>query len=196
MSPLLFGLLVALVGVLVVVLLVRTSKERVVAIVVDIPLGGIGRVTINTDREVARLAHQAWIELITRKAGLPLDEDNDVIEEVFNSWYELFRELRTIARAVPSSSLRTANARQLLDTLVKALNGGLRPALTRWQARFRAWYAAERQARPADQPQEIQRDFPQYADMMSDLKTVNEQLMQFATALHTIAQRTAQKSEK
>ena len=40
------------------------------------------------DDEVARIAHQAWAELVTRKAGIQVDDD-DVIVEVYDSWYRL-----------------------------------------------------------------------------------------------------------
>jgi hypothetical protein len=189
MSPILLGLLVILAVAIIAVVLRRTNQDRVIAVTVDIPLGGIGRLTFNSDREVARLAHQAWLELMTRKAGLPLDEENDVIEEVLNSWYELFRELRTIAKAVPPPNLRTKNARTLVSTLVRALNDGLRPPLTKWQARFRSWYAEGRKDHPGQDPQTIQRGYPHYDDLMADLRRVNGDLRAFADALHLIAQR-------
>ena len=169
----------------------RSDRDRIVAITVDIPLGGIGRLTVNSDREVARLAQQAWIEIMTRKAGVAIDEDNDVVVEVLNSWYELFRQLRQIAKEVPPPSIRTKHARELVKTLVEALNKGMRPVLTRWQARYRAWLAAE-QAKPASSgkaPQEIQRQYPEYEAMMADIKRVNGQLRSFADALYQLAQR-------
>ena len=183
-----------LLGILLAVLLVwwrRSDRDRVVAITVDIPLGGIGRLTVNSDREVARLAQQAWLEIMTRKAGVPIDEDNDVIVEVLDSWYELFRQLRQIAKEVPPPSIRTKHARELVRTLVDALNRGMRPVLTKWQARYRAWLAAE-EAKPSSSgkpPQDLQRRYPEYDAMMTDIKRVNGQLRQFADALYQLAQR-------
>lgn len=187
--PLVLIAILVLVVLLVALAARRSIDERVVEVTVSIPLGGIGKLRISADREVARLAHQAWIELVTRKAAIPIDEANDVVEEVFNSWYELFRELRAITKSVPASTLRSKNARDLVDTLVRALNDGLRPPLTRWQARFRSWYATERQGRPGEEPQAIQRDYPLYAEMMAEIRSVNADLGRFAEALHAIAQR-------
>jgi len=187
MNVIVLVLLVAVGFALMLVALRRSRQDRVICVNVDIPLGGIGRVTVKSDRDVACIAQQAWIEIVTRKAGLPIDEENDVVDEILSSWYELFRELRVLAKSVPAGSLRTRNARDAVDLLVRALNDGLRPALTRWQARFRAWYAEERKHRPKEEPQLVQRDFPGYAEMIGDIKTVNGQLRQFADALRIIA---------
>ena len=48
-------------------------------------IGNIGEVKIQPNRETTRIAYQAWGELNTRKVALPLDEENDVIVEVYNS---------------------------------------------------------------------------------------------------------------
>ena len=41
---------------------------------------------IERDRETARLAHEAYVELITRKAALEFEEGNDVLTDVYDSW--------------------------------------------------------------------------------------------------------------
>lgn len=180
-----------------VVLWYRANRhDQVIILTVDIPLGGIGRLTLNADREVARLAHQAWIELVTRKAAIPFDEENDVIEEVFNSWYDLFKELRAIAKNVPPTSLRTRNARALITVLVHALNKGLRPPLTKWHARFRTWYAQAKVANPQIAPQELQRQFPEYEGLIQDIRTINTELIRFAEVLDRIAQRAQKKADE
>ena len=52
--------------------------------------------------EVSQIAHQAWTELVTRKAGIPIDFEHDVIAEVYNSWYQLFTETRSLIKAIPA----------------------------------------------------------------------------------------------
>ena len=184
--------------VVVAVFVFRSFRDRTIEVTVDIPLGGLGRLTFNTDREVARLAHQAWIEIVTRKAGLPFDDEHDVIEEVFNSWYELFRQLRELSKDVPPPSLRTKHARALIKTLVDAMNLGLRPVLTRWQARYRAWLAAERKALSGEweEPQVTQRRYPHYEEMLADIRKVSGELQAFAVALDRIAQRATKEADK
>src|SRR5689334_17490848 len=40
-----------------------------------------------TDRQVA---YAVWVELSTRKIGLPIDVEHDVIVEIYDSWYTFF----------------------------------------------------------------------------------------------------------
>jgi len=190
--------LVVLAIAIVSLMVARTYGDRTVEVTVDIPLGGLGRLTFNADREVARLAHQAWIELATRKAGIPFDEEHDVVEEVFNSWYDLFKELRRLSKSVPPPSLRTKHARILIKTLVDAMNLGLRPVLTHWQARHRAWLVAERKRLNGEweDPQVTQRRYPYYEEMLVDIRAVNGKLRAFADALDQIAQRATKEAEK
>jgi hypothetical protein len=157
----------------------------------DFTFGGCANVTICPTDDIAGLAHQAWVEITTRKAALPFDEDNDVIVEVYNSWYELFRALRELAKNVPTRRglHESSDEAQLVEALIGALNMGLRPHLTRWQARFRRWYDAEQknEENAGLPPQEIQRRFPQYAELVSDIVIVNEGLVGFAESLRKLA---------
>lgn len=145
-------------------------------------------IEIVPNHEVVKIAHQARIELLTRKAGLPFEEDNDVIVEVYDSWYKLFGEIRALTKAISAHHLtKSTDAQCLSDTLIHLLNSGLRPHLTRWQARFRRWYAAKLAKHPDKSPQEIQQLYPQYQALVDDLKTVNDELVKFAEELKVIA---------
>ena len=154
---------------------------------VNISMGNIGKVTIRPNHEVARIAHQGWTELITRKAGLIFDEENDVIVDIYNSWYALFLEFRSLTKSVPAEKIRESkDAKQLVDILIQALNVGLRPHLTQWQAKFRRWYTAELEKHPEKSPQQIQKLYPEYDTLVYDLKNVNQQMIEFAKALRKI----------
>lgn len=146
-----------------------------------------GTVTIRPDHEVIRIAHQAWVELVTRKVGLPFDEENDVIVEVYNSWYEVFREIRALAKGIPAEKMRTSeDANLLVQTLIETLNNELRPHLTRWQAKFRKWYGSVSN-QEGGSPQEIQRMYPEYSALVSDLKRVNDRMVQLTAKLGVLA---------
>lgn len=157
----------------------------------DFTFAGCATVTMCPTDDVAGLAHQAWVEITTRKAALPFDEEHDVVIEVYNSWYELFRALRELAKNVPTRKglRKDSDAAQLVEVLTGALNEGLRPHLTQWQARFRRWYDEEQKKQESAglSPQEIQRRYPLYDEMIADLKAVNAGLMQFAESLRAIA---------
>jgi hypothetical protein len=153
-----------------------------------VQLGGIGTVKLRSNHEIAQIAHKAWSELITRKAGLPFDPEHDVIAEVYDSWYELFGTIRALIKEVPANQLKDRNTKQLTKLLVEALNKGMRPHLTKWQARFRRWY--ERQIigdknldRP---PQDIQKDYPHYAELIEDLVKINQQLVAYTEELRKL----------
>jgi hypothetical protein len=154
----------------------------------DIQLGGIGKVKIRPSYEDIQVAHKAWVELVTRKAALPFDKEHDVISEVYNSWYALFQEMRNLAKTIPAERVRRSkDTQELVRLLVDALNKGLRPHLTQWQARFRHWYEDALKKSTEKSPQEIQRDFPQYQELVDDLIKVNEQLVEYAEVIRRIA---------
>lgn len=140
------------------------------------------------DDDVARIAHHAWTELVSRKAGIPIEE-HDVLVEVYDSWYRLFGELRKLSKEVPVSALhRQADAKTLLGILMNTMNERLRPHLTQHQARFRHWWNATSEGlQPDITPQERQRAYPQYEDLTSDMLEVNRHLVELAECLRQLA---------
>ena len=136
------------------------------------------------DNRVATIAHQAWAELASRKAGIRV-EDDDVIVEVYDSWYSLFKTLRELAKEVPVSALhRSSDAATLLEMLMAAMNEGLRPHLTEHQARFRSWWETTDQTMS---PQERQRTYPQYDVLITDMRRVNDNLIELTESLRKLA---------
>lgn len=94
----------------------------------DVNFAGLGKLTIAPDTLDTQIAHRAWVELATRKAGVAFDRDHDIIIEIYNSWYELFGRLRELARECPATRLRCdANTRRLVWSLTQVLNDGFRP---------------------------------------------------------------------
>ena len=73
----------------------------------------------------------------------------------------------------------------LEDILIKTLNYGLRPHLTRWQAKYRRWYeqAIKEDDNKKLSPQEIQKNYDEYDELVFDLKQINKQMVQFAEEL-------------
>ena len=143
---------------------------------------------IERNRETARLAQEAYVELITRKAAIEFEEDNDVLTEIYDSWYALFGEVRRLARQLDADDIAgNADLQQLHDLLVAVLNEGLRPHLTRWHARFQRWYIAEADAHPAASPQEIQRAYPDYDELLVSLRGANQLLIGLAGELKKLA---------
>lgn len=143
---------------------------------------GIGNstITIKYDGSIKEIAYKIWIELTTRKIGIRFDEKYDVITEVYDSWYEAFKVIRALLADVPAS--RINDAKGLVDLTTKVLNTGLRPHLTMWQAKYRAWYnSASADATIA--PQEIQKKYPEYQLLVDDLKKTNDIMIKYADEL-------------
>lgn len=151
----------------------------------SIPLGGLGSVKVKADNTVSQIAYTAWSELITRKAGLQIDLENDIFTEVYNSWHHLFGVTRELIKTVPASQLKKRNTKVLVNLLVDALNKGLRPHLTKWQGKYRKWYENESQ-NPANRdktPQEIQKMYPLYQELTQDLVIINQQMIVYTNEL-------------
>jgi hypothetical protein len=165
------------------------SKRIMSDINLEISLGNIGKVSIKPNYEVRQIAHKAWVELKTRKAGLPIDKDNDVISDVYESWYNLFGEIRTLTRDVPASKLRNPDTKKLVELLIDTLNEGLRPHLTRWQAQYRWWYekAVTKSDYESITPQDIQNKYPKYNDLVEDMLSINQELVQYTEEIKKLA---------
>lgn len=127
------------------------------------------------------VAYRIWVELSTRKIGLPIDVDHDVLVEVYDSWFSFFQITRELIKDIPVSKIREPSTEKIIQLSIDLLNNGLRPHLTKWQARFRRWYDARLIA--ADHgdlhPQEIQAKFPAYDEMTKDLLEVNAKLIHY-----------------
>jgi len=133
------------------------------------------------------IANRIYIELVTRKTVIPFDKENDVITEVYDSWYTLFTIVRTEVKNVPGDIIRTGKlTKGFIELTTKILNEGLRPHLTMYQARFRKWYkeAEADTSNKGKSPQEIQRLYPQYPELVASVGQVNEILQQYSNELH------------
>lgn len=136
--------------------------------------------------EIKKFANNIYIELITRKAGIPIDEKNDVIEELYNTWYKLFCIIRDEIKALPISCIKDqSNPESAQNISIKILNDILRPHLTEYQARFRRWFEKAKQNPEYKEltPQELQRKYPDYKILIKSLIGTNEMLIDSAKKL-------------
>lgn len=134
--------------------------------------------------EVQEIAYRLWVELTTRKIAIPIEED-DVIVEVYDSWYSAFNAIRELLKTVPGEYLK--DSAELIDITSRVLNEGLRPHLTKWQAKYRVWYEKEEDKKENIPPQEIQKHYPEYEALIADLKKTNEHMVNFAKKMKEIA---------
>ncbi|PNP99320.1 hypothetical protein [Sphingobium sp. SA916] len=139
----------------------------------------------NTDRQVA---YQVWVELSTRKIGLEIDLEHDVVSEIYDSWHTFFGVTRDLIKSVPVTKVTDKSTQKIINMSIAVLNEGLRPHLTRWQARFRGWFQhqMDQAERKGLEPQLVQRDFPAFAELQADLLQVNARLIAYRAAMRAL----------
>jgi len=140
------------------------------------------------DPEAFRIAYQLWVEMTTRKLGLPIDPSQDLISECYDSWYAFFKAARELIKSIPlHKNPRSVEMRDLVWLSQAVLNDGLRPHLQRWQARFRRWHAGtDDPENRTCAPQETQQLFPDWAELCADLLSTNQRLIAYVSALETM----------
>ena len=142
-----------------------------------------------TDRQVA---YAIWVELSTRKIGLPIDLQHDVIVEIYDSWYNFFSVTRELIKSISVTQVKRSSTQAIVKLSVEVLNEGLRPHLTHWQARFRHWYDRElkrydeRTGHDVLDPQRIQAGFPQFEELQTDMQKVNSALIKYRAKMREL----------
>lgn len=142
-----------------------------------------------TDKQVA---YAIWVELSTRKIGLPIDLDDDVISEIYDSWYAFFAVTRELIKDIPVQRVKKDSTQAIIRLSIEVLNEGLRPHLTKWQARFRQWYNLEVERYGKDfaatvlEPQMIQANFPKFAELRDDMQRVNAALIRYRNKMQEL----------
>jgi hypothetical protein len=134
------------------------------------------------------VAYRIWVELSTRKIGLPIDPEHDVIDEIYTSWYNFFAVTRELIKDVPVRKVRQSSTEKIINLSIEVLNSGLRPHLTRWQARFRRWYSWQltKDSEAILHPQDIQKKFPDYTELIEDMIAVNQRLIAYRRAMYKL----------
>ncbi|MEJ0027682.1 MAG: hypothetical protein WDN01_16785 [Rhizomicrobium sp.] len=143
---------------------------------------GTGKLTLKPNMTDRQVAYSIWVELSTRKIGLPIDFEHDVIAEIYDSWHTFFSVTRDLIKSVPVNKVRHGSTQKIIKLSIEVLNDGLRPHLTKWQARFRRWYDYELGKVSGElviDPQDIQQKFPKWAELKTDMERVNGHLMHY-----------------
>ena len=145
---------------------------------------GIGstNIKIKYDEKIKEIAYKIWVELSTRKISIEFDEDFDIINEVYDSWYEAFKVIRLLLEEIPGEKIK--HAKGLIELTTKVLNTGLRPHLTKWQAKYRSWYNKSKDTFEGLSPQDIQKNFPEYDLLVADLKKANAIIINYSQELN------------
>ena len=142
------------------------------------------KISLVVNKKDQEIAYKIWVELSTRNVH-DYDVENDVIIEIYNSWYQLFGTTRVLLKEIPAS--RLPYSKELIDLVNNMLNQGLRPHLSKWQARYRAWHNANIKQHEMMTPQEYQRFFPEYQELLEDLLITNSRMLSYKKLMYDIA---------
>lgn len=150
---------------------------------------GTNNITLITNQDDRKIAYKLWIELSTRKIGLPIDLNEDVIVELYDSWYNFFSIARELLKEFPISKLDNDDNTDLIEITTELLNNVLRTHLTTWQAKFRKWYNEELENPDniGKTPQEIQKEYKFYKELSADIIKINNSLKYYQGILYSIA---------
>jgi len=189
------GLLLSiLIGLTLLLVVVRLWRANIFGLMrrfeIDSAEIGLGdqKFTLHPNLTDMQIAYKIWVELSTRKIGLPIDLGNDVVADIYDSWYTFFSVTRELIKDVPVSRFRRKDTERIIWLSIEVLNTGLRPHLTKWQARFRRWYEHELTKSEHAQlhPQDIQKGFPQFDELANDIALVNKRLINYRRTMYEI----------
>ncbi len=188
LSGLFLALLVVIFLILIIVKYCVSPKMR--RFEIDEAALGLGnqKLILRPNTTDLQIAYKVWVELSTRKIGLLIDLEHDVISEIYDSWFVFFSVTRELIKDVPATRFRRKDTERIIRLSIDVLNIGIRPHLTKYQARFRRWYEQQlkEEANKDRAPQEIQKDYPQYEDLVDELEIVNERLIQYRQKMHSL----------
>lgn len=164
------------------------KRNKYPLIEMEVEISGSPKLKFKAKRDDSNIyiANRIYIELVTRKGALPIDEENDVIFEIYNSWYKLFGIIRDEVKNVPGHYLQSHYpTTALIGLTTNILNNGLRPHLTKYQAEFRKWYTneIEKESSKDLSPQQIQKKYKSYSELIEDMKSVNQVLIDYSEQL-------------
>ena len=164
----------------------RSRRYASYSLSIGLPFN-LGSRTYDTTPRDRIVAWKLYVQLVTRKAALPFDDAYDLISDVYDSLFALFGVTRDLLLELPPHEFEREDS--VAQLLLRVTNDGLRPHLTRWQADFRKWWenAVHDPHNHGKSPQEMQREYPHFADVVTDLKRTNTELSLLADELLTVA---------
>lgn len=150
---------------------------------------GLGnqKITIKPNYTNINIAYKLWVELSTRKIGIEIDFEDDVILEIYQSWYKFFKITRGLIKELPANKIRSdKDSKALVELSIKILNTDLRRHLTKWQARYHKWHETKKYDDDKT-PQQLQQDFPNYKELTVDMIKVNKRLIMYKNDVYKLA---------
>lgn len=150
-------------------------------VTVSLPFG-IGSAAWEADPTERNAAWELYVELVTRIAVQPMEDEIGTVREAMNSLYSLFASTREILRkAGPKVG---ASHDSVGGIAITVLNNGLRPFLTKWHPVLQAWEAKRSES---VSPAAHEKAWTMESPLRAELESLQKDLEQYANALAEIA---------
>jgi hypothetical protein len=168
-----------LIGLIVSALFVAYSRRGDVVtlseITINIPEFAEMKFAVNA--EYRTVAWKLFIETLTRISTQPLDMDSGSLREALTSLYTLFADTRELLKEMRPSKPTTGTTVEVFA--IKMLNQELRPFLSKWHVRLKAF--------EADHPKLTESEWPLNADCRAELETVRVRVISYTRAFGELA---------
>jgi hypothetical protein len=145
---------------------------------VSVNLFGIGSAEWQDDPTQRKAAWSLYVELITRVAIQPLNDDQGLLREALTSLYKLFDITRQILREAGPDVGASKNS--IGGYAIDVLNKGLRPFLSKWHPLLQSW---EAKREPSISPKEHEKNWELEPKLRQELHELTEQLNVYAEQL-------------
>ncbi len=148
---------------------------------VSLPFG-IGKLDLEPNAVEQKSAWTLYVELMTRVAIQPLDDESGVLRDVLNSLYTLFDLTRSV---LCDAGPEVAHGPQSLGPVaIDVLNKGLRPFMAKWHPRLLAY---EKKRSDNLSHVEHEHQWEQYDGMRKELEDLQKKMQAYADVLAEIA---------
>jgi hypothetical protein len=134
--------------------------------------------TFLVNNDSRQVAWRLFVETVTRISTQPLADDEGLIREALSSLYGLFATTRDTLKA-GRPSVAATGAQTVEHLAVTLLNLELRPFLSKWHPRLRAYEMSS--------PEESEAMWPQAAECRDELREVQQRVQEYALAFARLA---------
>ena len=161
---------------------------------VSLPLLFDAEFNIEIDKTNIKVAWNIFCELQTRVGIVDFVENEDIINICFESWYNMFKIIRSNLKKLQiplrknkekkKSDRITHKSKNLDEVLFILLNSHIRPFLRKWYYEFNTYW--QENFTPDKNPIEVQKDFPNYSELIGDINILQKKLKEISNTLEQI----------
>lgn len=142
---------------------------------------------LEVDKNDIKVAWNVFCEMQTRVGIVSFKEEEDIIHICFESWYNLFKVVRNNLKDlnIPLKKGKTNETTKNLDEILfKLLNDHIRPFLRKWHYEYHSYW--ETNYTTDKNPIEVQKKYPNYQELIKDIKLLEKKLKEILDALEII----------